>query len=52
MPNLDELIEAALLLQEVEGCRLGSFLLQGEVHALVPAVLLRVARLDALDADP
>jgi hypothetical protein len=27
--NLDELIEAALLLQEVEGGRLGSFLLQG-----------------------
>ena len=52
MPNLDELIEAALLLQEVEGGRLGSFLFQGEVHTFVSAVLLRVTRLDALDADP
>jgi hypothetical protein len=33
--NLDELIEAALLLQEVEGGRLGGCLLQRQVHAFV-----------------
>ena len=50
--KLDEVIEAALLLQEVEGGRLGGFLLERQMHALVSAVLLRMARLDALDVDP
>src|SRR5690606_24800808 len=49
--NPREVIEALLLLEEVEGGWSGSLLLEGEVHALVAAVLLRVARLDALDRD-
>jgi hypothetical protein len=42
----DEGIEATLLLQAVEAWRAGCFLLEGEVHALVAAVLLRPAWLD------
>ena len=42
-------IEAVLLLQTVEARRAGCFLLECEVHALVPAVLLRMARFDAFD---
>src|ERR1700690_39771 len=49
---LDEGIEARLLLQHVAGGRLGGFLLQGQMHPLVPAVLLRLAWGDALDLDP
>jgi hypothetical protein len=48
--NPDKGVEALLLLQEVEGGGLGGFLLQRQVHALVAAVLLRVAGLDALQA--
>ena len=47
----DEVIEAGLLLQAVHAGRSGCFLLQRQMHALVAAVLLRVARLDALDGD-
>ena len=43
--NLDERIEAFLLLQIVEGCWLGGLVLQGEMHAFMAPVLLRVARL-------
>jgi hypothetical protein len=50
--DADELIEAGLLLQEVPGRRLGGFLLQRQMHALMPTVLLGMARLDALDVDP
>ena len=49
---LDEVVELALLLQEVLGGRLGRFVLERQMHALVPAVLLRGAGLDALDPDP
>src|ERR1043166_1345587 len=49
---LDELIKASLLLQEVLARRLGGFLLQRQVHALVSAVLLRLPGLDTLERDP
>ena len=42
-------IETGLLLEHVGGRRFGGFLLQREVHALVATVLLRVARLNALN---
>src|SRR5260221_14585457 len=40
-----------LLLQAVRAWRSGCLLLEGKVHALVPAVLLRMAGLDALDGN-
>src|SRR5262249_52371564 len=49
--DLDKLVEARLLLQEVGRRWLGGFFLQSEVHAFVTAILLGVTRLDALDAD-
>ena len=48
---LDEVIELGLLLQEVAAGRLGGFELQGQMHALMAAVLLRMAWFDALDLD-
>ncbi len=47
----DEVIELGLLLQEVAAGRLGGLELQGEMHALMASVLLRMAWLDALDLD-
>lgn len=50
--KLDKRIKAVLLLQEVERSGLGRFLLQREVHAFVAAILLWLAGLDALEANP
>src|SRR5437016_1027100 len=47
----DEIVELGLLLKEVVTGRLGGFQLQGQMHAFMAAVLLRVARFDALDLD-
>src|SRR5207302_10674546 len=49
--DLDEVIEASLLLQEVSRGRLGGFFLQGEMHALVTAVLLGMAGLDSFNSN-
>jgi hypothetical protein len=48
---LDESVEAGLLRQAVGPGRSGGLLLQGQMHALMAAVLLRMAGLDALDRD-
>ena len=48
---LNEGVELGLLLEAVHAGRPGCLLLEGQVHALVTAVLLRLARLDALDGD-
>ena len=47
----DEVIELGLMLQEVLAGWLGSLELQSQMHAFMPAVLLRMAGLDALDRD-
>ena len=50
--DVEEAIKAGLWLQKVGSGRLGGFLFQGEMHAFVTAVRLRMAGLDARDADP
>src|SRR3979409_1217676 len=47
----DKGIEALLLLQAIGARWSGCFLFEGEVHALVASVLLRMPRLDAFDGD-
>jgi hypothetical protein len=47
----DEIVEPGLLLEHVGGRRFGRFALQREVHALMAAVLLRMARFDRFDLD-
>jgi len=47
---LDERIEARLLLEHIRRGGLRRVLLEREMHPFVPSVLLRVPRLDALDA--
>ena len=47
----DEIIERHLLLRVIFAGRPGGFLLQGQVHALMLAILLRMAWLDAFDGD-
>ena len=49
--NPDEGIEALLLLQKVKRGGLGRLLLERQMHALMAAVLLGMAWLDALQAD-
>ena len=49
--NFHEIVEASLLLQEVGSRWFSSFFLQGEMHAFVTAILLRVARPDAFNTD-
>ena len=49
--DLDELVEPSLLLQKIGSRRLGGFFFQGQMHALMAAVLLRVPRLNPLDAN-
>ena len=48
---VDEVVELGLLLKEVLPRRLGGLELEGEVHSLMAAVLLRATELDALDGD-
>ena len=49
--DVDEFVEARLLLKEICGSWFGSFFLQSEMHAFMTAVLLGMARLDPFDAD-
>ena len=44
-------IELALLLQTVGARRMRGFVFEREMHAFVPAVLLRMTGLDAFDGD-
>ena len=48
---VDEVVELGLLLKEVLTCGLGSFELEGQMHALMSAVLLGTAGFDTLDLD-
>ena len=45
------MIEAFLLLQKVESGGFSRLLIQGQMHTLMPAVLLRLARLDVFDGN-
>ena len=49
--DIDKLVEAGLLLKEIGGSGLGGFFLQREMHPFMAAVLLRMAWLDAFDAN-
>ena len=48
---LEKVIELGLLLQTVHACGASGFGFEGQVHAFMPAVLLRMTGLDALDGD-
>jgi hypothetical protein len=48
---LNSSIELGLLLQDIAARGTSRFLLQGQMHAFMPAVLLRMTGLDALDRD-
>ena len=48
---VNEVVELGLLLKEVAAGWLGGLELQCQMHALMAAVLLRVAGLDALELD-
>ena len=49
--DVHELVEAGLLLEEVGGGRFRGLFFQGEMHAFVAAILLRMAGLDTLNAN-
>src|SRR5262249_43701433 len=49
--DLNEFVEAGLLLQEVGSGRLGGFFFQSEMHALVTTILLGSTGFDPLDAN-
>jgi hypothetical protein len=49
--DLDKAVKAGLLLQKIGGGGFGGLFFQSEVHAFVTAVLLGMARLNALDAN-
>jgi len=49
--DIDKVVEASLLLEEVFRGGLSGFFLQGEVHAFVTVVLLWMPVLDAFDAN-
>src|SRR6202022_4120064 len=49
--DVDRLVEACLSLQEIPCSGFGGFFFQGEMHAFVTTVLLRVGRLDAFNAN-
>jgi hypothetical protein len=49
--DLDEFVEARLLLKEIASGWFGSFFFQGERHAFMTAVLLGMPGLDPFDAD-
>ena len=48
---LEKIIEFALLLQTVQACGTSGFRLESEMHAFMPAILLRMTGLDAFDGD-
>jgi hypothetical protein len=48
---VDEVIEAGLLLQGVHARRSGRLLFEGQMHALMTAILLGMAWFDALDGN-
>ena len=50
--DLNEFVEASLLLQEVGGRRLGGFFLQSEMHAFMTTILLGRTGFDPFDTDP
>jgi hypothetical protein len=50
--DLDKFVEARLLLKKIGDGRLGGRFLQGQMHALMTPVLLRMAGLAALNTDP
>lgn len=47
----EEAVEFGFLLERAGACRPRGFLLEGEMHPCMTAILLRVSRPDALDAD-
>jgi hypothetical protein len=48
---VQEAVELSLLLEAIHARRSGCFLFQGQVHPLVPPILLRMTGFDALNGD-